>query len=223
MDKESSGPVLESKEAREHRLWQKKLLPVMVKMVIGLTIFFFAASFIQLFYLHSHISNSEGVELKPVMPGLESAATSENARLDAARWASLLGLEQYALQRRYHQANVLLMARVWTRYLGFVTGMISSLVGSIFILGKLQEPPSALSGDASAWKFSLTTSSPGIVLAVLGTILMVTTLVVPARIEVEDKATFVGTWLERGHSLQLPEEILKELPSNTKTSTTAFP
>src|SRR5215468_9213748 len=39
-------------EARHFLTWQKKQLPVMVKMVIGLTIFFFAASFIQLFYLH---------------------------------------------------------------------------------------------------------------------------------------------------------------------------
>ena len=213
----------EDREARDHRLWQKRLLPVMVKMVIGLTIFFFAASFVQLFYLHSHISNSAGIELKPASSSLESSLTSDDAKLDAARWTSLLGLEQYALQRRYHQANVLLMARVWTRYLGFVTGMICTLVGAIFILGKMQEPPSALSGDAASWKFSLNTSSPGIVLAVLGTILMVTTLVVPARIDVEDKATFVDTWMERGHSLQFPEELLKGIPSNTKTSSTALP
>ena len=98
--------------------------------------------------------------------------------------------------------------------------MICTLVGAIFILGKLQEPPSALSGDAASWKFSLNTSSPGIVLATLGTILMVTTLVVPARIELEDKATFISTWMEQGHSLQLPEQLLKDLPTNTKTSAT---
>jgi hypothetical protein len=117
------------------------------------------------------------------------------------------------------------MARIWTRYLGFVTGMICTLVGAIFILGKLQEPASALSADAVSWKVSLNTTSPGLMLALLGTILMMTTLIVPARIEVEDKAIFVGTWNGGGQSLQLPEELLKSVPapSNTKTSISTAP
>jgi hypothetical protein len=223
MDKESHGKTAIDPDARDLRSWQKRLLPVMVKMVIGLTIFFFAASFVQLFYLHNHMATAKGLDLKAVLPGIEPSGGSAEERLDATRWAGLVGLEQYSIQRRYHQANVLLMARVWTRYLGFVTGMICTLIGAIFILGKLQEPASALSGDAASWKFSLTTTSPGLMLAVLGTLLMVTTLVVPARIEVEDKATFVGTWNGGGHSLQLPEELLKDIPgpSNTKTSITS--
>jgi hypothetical protein len=216
MDKETQGT-----EARDLRTWQKRLLPAMLKMVIGLTVFFFAASFVQLFYLQNHMATSTGIDLKSVMPVMESGTAADKSRLDAVRWTGLVALEQYSIERRYHQANVLLMARVWTRYLGFVTGMICTLVGAIFILGKLQEPASALSGEAPAWKVSLTTSSPGLMLAVLGTILMVTTLVVPARIEVEDKATFVSTWEAGGHSLQLPEALLNDVPapSNAKPST----
>lgn len=213
------------REARDLRTWQNRLLPAMLKMVIGLTVFFFAASFVQLFYLQNHMAASTGLDLKSVVPGLESGDLADQSRLEAVRWTGLVALEQYSIQRRYHQANILLMARVWTRYLGFVTGMICTLVGAIFILGKLQEPASALSGEAPSLKVSFTSTSPGLMLAVLGTILMLTTLVVPARIEVEDKATFVSTWNGGGHSLQLPDELLKDVPgpSNAKSSTTSVP
>src|SRR5262249_10180503 len=144
MERESHGTTQKDAEARDRRTWQKRLLPVMVKMVIGLAVFFFASSFIQLFYLQNHMANATGLALKPLAPVLERTAVSEEHRLETARWADLVGLEQYSVQRRYHQANVLLMARIWTRYLGFVTGMICTLVGAIFILGKLQEPTSAL-------------------------------------------------------------------------------
>jgi hypothetical protein len=45
-------------------------------------------------------------------------------------------LEADALQRRYHQANANMLARVWTRQLGFITGMLLALVGAAFILGR---------------------------------------------------------------------------------------
>jgi hypothetical protein len=223
MDRESHGVT--DKQAGDLRSWQKRLLPVMTKMVIALAIFFFVASFVQLFYLQNHLARSTGIVLKSVVPAIESAGVPVEHRLETARWADLVGLEQYSVQRRYHQANVLLMARIWNRYLGFVTGMICTLVGAIFILGKLQEPASALSADAVSWKVSLNTTSPGLMLALLGTILMVTTLVVPARIEVEDKAVFVDTWHGGTHSLQLPDEVLKNIPapSNKKTSVSSVP
>jgi len=161
--------------------------------------------------LHGHIANIPALDLKLAMSG----PVAEGQRLDAQRWEALSQLEQYTLQRRYHQANVLLMARVWTQYLGFVTGMISMLIGAIFILGKLQEASSNFSGEAPGWKFAIATSSPGLVLALLGTILMVTTLVTPSRIDVEDTATFVTHWNPVGHALQLsgesPEELLKNV------------
>jgi hypothetical protein len=64
---------------------------------------------------------------------------SHDQRLMAAVMAILSSLETNIVERRYHQANVSLMSRVWTRYLGFVTGMVLAMVGSIFILGKLRE------------------------------------------------------------------------------------
>ena len=48
------------------KAWQRRLLPVMVRMLAGLTIFFFLASFVQLFYLHSRIEKAPSIELKDI-------------------------------------------------------------------------------------------------------------------------------------------------------------
>jgi hypothetical protein len=108
--------------------WQERLRPFMIRMLCGLTIFFLTASFAQLIYLHSRI------EKAPALPN--SVLVPPNGTAEINR-ASIL-LEAHVVDLRYHQANVFLMARVWTNYLGFVTGMTLALVGAAFILGQLK-------------------------------------------------------------------------------------
>ena len=135
------------------------------------------------------------------------------------RWDTLSQLEGYCLQRRYHQANVLLMARVWFGYLGFITGMICTLIGATFILAKLQESTTKVDSEAANWKISISTASPGLMLAILGTILMITTMISPARIDVRDGPSFLNSWAtgEQGHQ-PTPDEIINSLDLNTRTN-----
>jgi len=151
----------------------------------------------RLYYVHKKIENCPKLNLEPAMSLLDSAGfdLTEMDKLDLARWETLSTLEGYTLERRYHQANVLLMSRIWKKYLGFVTGMILALVGAAFILGKLREPTSTLDAETGIWKFSLTTASPGLLLALLGTILMITTIVTHKKIEVQDKSTYTHLWI----------------------------
>lgn len=199
-------------EAPRITMWQKRLLPFMISMLSVLTLFFFIASLIQIYYLQSRIEQSPELDLNPALSMLEGAATAGD-KLDYARWKTLSILEGNALQRRYHQANALLMSRVWTRYLGFVTGMILAMVGAAFILGKLREPYSKLDADSALWKFSITSASPGLILAVLGTILMLTTMVTHFEIEVRDVPLYTSGWV--GPSLtetpQSDKEILDDM------------
>jgi hypothetical protein len=184
------------KEIPKITVWQKKLLPFMIAMLAGLTLFFFIASLIQIHYLHTRIKECPELDLASDLKMLKKIKSKENVqeRLEYVRWISLAKLEEHALKRRYHQANVLLMSRIWTRYLGFVTGMILALVGAAFILGKLREPETKLDAEG-LWKFSITTASPGLILALLGTILMVTTIVTHHEIETKDVPTYTLTWL----------------------------
>ena len=173
--------------AMSHDRWQKRLLPLMKGMIVGLTFFFFIVSFVQLFYLHRRIERAPALNISESFSHLKKGADfSFEDAISASRLKALMMLEANALERRHHQANVLLMSRVWVRYLGFVTGMILALVGSAFILGRLQAPSSEVGAKVQITEFSIKSSSPGIILATLGVILMLTTIVTHHEIEVRD-------------------------------------
>jgi hypothetical protein len=210
----SESPDLAAKTAvREHvtgrraasagdRTWQNRLLPLMVGLLVGLTAFFIVASFVQLYYLQTRIERAPLLDLTPAMAALDEVAKDvQNGtvadqrvlshRLESAKWKTLSLLEANVLQRRYHHAGVLLISRTWTRYLGFVTGTILAMVGAAFILGKLQEASSNLGADGGLWKVSLTTASPGLVLAALGTALMLATLATNMDLYVNDGPVYM--------------------------------
>lgn len=177
-------------------VWQRRLLPFMVAVLSGLTLFFFVASLVQINYLQSRIGRVPELDLNAALVRFdESASSAGNKRLlDYARWKTLSALEANALQRRYHQGSVLLMSRVWIQYLGFVTGMTLAMVGAAFILGKLKESGSNLKLDGPVWKAALSTSSPGLMLTLMGTGLMITAMVIHNDIVVNDGATYTTQW-----------------------------
>lgn len=178
--------------------WQIALLPMMTVMLVGLTLFFFVASFVQLNNLHNSISNSPSVQLERTITVVNSEVHRSSAEiLRAGELQILAALEGYALDRRYHQANVLLMSRVWTRYLGFVTGMILALVGSSFILGKLRGDQNNASVTVGPMSAAFQGTEPGLILAGLGVALMITTIVTHHEISTEDAPTFMQVWMRR--------------------------
>jgi len=170
--------------------WQWQLLPLMSRMVKWLGVFFFIASFAQLAYLHWKISKSPPLDIQGPLSLLSTPADQRNI-VPVARLKAVIVLEANGLEQQYHQANVLLMSRIWTSYLGFVTGMILSLVGASFVLGKLREPTSELTLKTPPSDVSFRSASPGLILAVLGTILMLTTIVTNHRIETTHRAVYL--------------------------------
>jgi hypothetical protein len=125
-------------------------------------------------------------------PQLDLAASlvAEGERLPLELRARLL-LESDLVERRYRQANSVILARLWTRYLGFLTGMVLALVGALFVLGRLQEPATQVRAEAGDIKAVIATSSPGLVLAFLGAILMAISLVVEFEVETRDASTYL--------------------------------
>ena len=191
-DAKPAAPDGEASPVEENlAAWQSRLLPFMIIMIAGLTIFFFVASFAQLAYLHWNILQGTRVDVRQSLDVMsnETLTTPEEV-LAAAQLQSFTTLELYTLERRYHQANVLLMSRVWINYLGFVTGMILALVGATFIIGKLREPASKAGGEVGPAKFSFEGASPGMFLAALGVALMLTTLITHHDITVVDKSVY---------------------------------
>lgn len=187
------NPAAESKSAGRarpdaDRVWQHRLLPLMSRMIVGLTIFFFAASMAQLYYLDTRIERVPQPDLARLGIALDTARAAQ----PTPELRVLASLDAALLERRYHQANVFLMGRLWTSYLGFVTGMILALVGAVFILGKLREDPTEAAAKGAFGEGTLRTSSPGIVLAALGVVLMITTIVTNHPIQTADSPVYIG-------------------------------
>lgn len=173
--------------------WQERLLPTMNGLLIGLTIFFFLTTFGQMVYLHWSIFQSSPVDINQSAGNalLDSAQTFDN-RMKARELDVKSRMEVFIVTQRYHQISVQLMAGLWTRYLGFVTGMILALVGASFVLGKLREPNQKLESKFSGIDLSIRTTSPGIILAILGVTLMFATILDKDKYEVTDANVYLS-------------------------------
>lgn len=211
-------------EGSSHGSWQLRLLPFMIGIILFLALFFFVATLYQLYELNNNIQQAPELEIAKLQEG-----TATGVVLMEKQWRSLVVLESHILQQRYHQANVLLMARIWVQYLGFVTGMMLALIGAVFILGKLREPATELTlGGETAdqklpgkLKMHLVTQSPGIVLATLGTVLMLVTILVHHPIIVTDKPVYTSVSAV-GQALDKKSKPAKlSLDSNGKKEQTA--
>jgi len=188
MKDESNNKAAAITDAVYDRTWHERLLPLMVFMAVGMTVFFLIASMVQLNSLNVAIQNAPELDLSTL---IQSPSKTVNERIDAHQRA-LLALEANVIDRRHHEASVALMARIWTRYMGFITGMTLSMVGAVFILGRLNTSTSALSGEMGKASFQLQSASPGLFMIVLGTAMMIVTITNHPRINVVDKAVFVA-------------------------------
>lgn len=192
-------PKANRKTASERRAiekWQSRLLPwlvIMPTLLIGIFIYMATQQV-------KHFNKS--IEIKPdsLLIGKILHSPSDtliNAALkndkQYLQWVTLSYLEQESMYRRYNQGGLLLMSRIFVKYLGFFTGMILAIVGSVFIIGKLSEEYTGLSGSVTEQaKFNLISSSPGIIFGVLGTLLMLSTILQHNDITIEDTPLYLN-------------------------------
>lgn len=171
----------------------------MMGMLIVLAAVFFVGSFVQLVYLNYQMANPPTLHPAQLLDDAvcrnfaspdRMISASQCARLQQER--ALIVLESNVVDRRYHQANAIVMFSVWSRYLGFVTGMTLAMVGAAFILGKLIEPATHVEAEAAQWKASISSASPGLVLCFLGAILIVASITTLHELQTRDKAVYLG-------------------------------
>lgn len=165
--------------------WQVRLLPFVLRTMVVLAGFFLVATLVQLAMLEIWVSRAPDVRSAVQRISVDPAAKPDEWMLHAR-----VALEAAVFDRRYHQAAAYLMARIWTRYLGFLTGMVLAIIGAVFVLAKLR----AASKVEAGWpgvRAEIVTTSPGVVLATLGVVLMVVTVLVHHRIDLADYPLYV--------------------------------
>ena len=184
----------------------------MASMLVAAALFFAVVSVFEYSDFKNRVAPSEP-DLARIFERFEQSEPAKATvnRFDYLQWKSLVFLEQGVISHRYAQVNATILARVWTRLMGFTTGMLLAIVGSAFILGKLREQPTELKQETEALKFSLATSSPGIVLAVLGSFLMSITLLTKFDIDVRDVPVYLSA---HAPSSELPDPARLIAPEN---------
>jgi hypothetical protein len=173
--------------------WQTTMRPFMIAMLAGLTLFFLVATLVQVVRLNERIEASPRLELaqllsaQPCVAGRSETDCAAQRRLEVA-----IRLESHTIALRHHEASVLLMAALWSRYVGFITGMILALVGAAFILGKLSDTGTTVNvgGEGAAARLTLATASPGIVMIVAGVVLMTLTITTLHQFNTRDAAIY---------------------------------
>ena len=195
-----------------HRLWrwQERILPWAIGSILVMAVFFFVASLYQLFRLEQQF-RYEPPAWEAQLAEYEKKAFPANAEqaIDFVKWKTITVMEQETTKRRYQQVNAAILTRVWTRYLGFLVGMIMALIGAIFVLAKLEEQVTKVSGEGQGFKGAFESASPGIVLAILGSVLVGITLVVPFEFSTRDVPVYMG--VRQASSLSLPASLDESL------------
>jgi hypothetical protein len=189
-------------ETTDLAAWHTKLLPFMMTSLIVMGLLFFALTVWHFRELQAQLTFTT-VEVEKVLDRLqrEPRGAADAAYRD---WYMRVVLEDAALRHRYQQNSAIVHARVWTRYMGFLTGMILALTGCVFVLGKLREEVS-VSGSAQGLSANLATSSPGLALALAGAVLVGISLYVQVTVETSDSPVYLPRLVE----VAAPPERLK--------------
>jgi len=165
--------------------WQYKLLPYMIGTIIGLTVVFVGISIMSLANINAQLNNSPRLQVDSLTSIAERSTSHDKENLIVA-----MQMDYFITSSRYHQARIITMTNIIIQYFGFLTGMILAIIGSVFILGKIKEDVTSIDLK-DLIKFTITSSSPGIMLAFFGTILMIFTLNVKHSLDVRDDAVYL--------------------------------
>lgn len=171
--------------------WQERLLPFTTRFMVGLAIAFLAFTIFELMESRSMIFANDATEIRSAVQSQLAKGSIGGLSAEQNFQHSLLLLEADVLDRRYHQASALLMSRIWIKHLAFMTGMAMSFLGALFILGQISESTASINMEVSQLKTAVSSASPGILLAFLGTILLVLSLLVQTAISVHDAPVYV--------------------------------
>ena len=145
----SSSEKSELQKNKQLLQWQNRLLPWMIGMPTVLIGAFIVIATLQLNKFEKFVYKGDEDKIENAIPSPVANTTDSLLKRNAEylKWYSLVKMEEHSINRRYNQGGVLLMSRIYIKYLGFFTGMILAIVGSVFIISKLKEDVSELEGS----------------------------------------------------------------------------
>ncbi|HEY2516826.1 MAG TPA: hypothetical protein VGI39_38410 [Polyangiaceae bacterium] len=178
LPKESAPPPAKAKPPR----WKKRTFNVVLAGLVIATAAFIVCSIYELITIRAQLTAIDGDTWQSMQGELQGAPPELRARAL---------LETVVVRERYHQASSLLLSRAWTLQLAFLVGTMLSLVGATFVLGRFRDTGAKLEAEGGGAKVAFASSSPGLVLAVLGLIVMLVSMLSERRIDVKDAPLYL--------------------------------
>lgn len=165
-----------------------RILPAVIGIPVVFLLLFIVVSMLQLREINSRIEEGQSQTVKDMINHLNPKdSISEIHR----QFLTLAVLEEESLSERYRQGHYSLVSRSFKQFLGFFTGIIMVIVGSVFVLLKLREEVNADASRGEGWKFSLVTSSPGVVFGIVGAVLISIASTTNDKINVRDSGLYL--------------------------------
>jgi len=119
------------------------------------------------------------------------AQSGSNQRMDILyTLAAYTALESHTVNARNSHAASLLMTKTWVRLLTTLAATILIWFGAAFVLGRITTASAQLAAGVGSFKGTLATTSPGLILIVLGTGLLAANLWAPWDLKTTDGAAF---------------------------------
>ena len=122
-------------------------------------------------------------------------------------------LEFHVIQNRQARANSALATRTWLRFMSSVFGSVLVFIGAVFVLAKIETSAIGdMEAESSGVKFRIKSSSPGLIMVVIGAILMASANFAKQKITTTDGAVYYGA-LPNSPVISGPymdEELMKE-------------
>lgn len=196
--------------------WQKRILPFAVICIMLLIIIFFSFYLYQITQIQGSFSNLANYNNN----SLQQVSVNNNQSMSQ----QLYNAEIISLLNRHHGASIIIKSRILIISLSFLTGVVMTFLGSIFILGKFNENVSTIEGNVKEMKVALASSSPGIILSTLGIILISISILSKTNLAVSDKPVYLNGYVNDINAQPIIDstdvEELEELtlsPDNTDT------
>jgi hypothetical protein len=182
------------------RTWQQITYPL-----IAVGLFLLLLCFIWIYiYEANHIRKSlidkSNYSTDSILQGLDSLSYSDK----------LYKLEMISLLNRHYHANLIIRSRILTVNLSFLTGMVLTFMGGFFVFGKFSEKPTTFSTQGVA-TVSISSSSPGIIIACLGIALIMSSIFSKSSVMIEDRPVYLLNSVEPVKSTNI---ILKDHPKS---------
>ncbi|MES2650032.1 MAG: hypothetical protein V4717_24360 [Bacteroidota bacterium] len=170
----------------------EKVYDRIILYIIGLPVLFLllfiVVSMLQLREINSRIEEGQSQTIKEITRSLTSKDSMSETHM---QFLALAVLEEESLGERYRQGHYSLVSRSFRQFLGFFTGIIMVIVGSVFVLLKLREEINAGGEQGDGWKFTLVTNSPGVAFGIVGAVLIAIASATSDKINVSDSGLYL--------------------------------